>query len=415
MKTLTAMIAAALILAPCAVMAEGSAPAEQAAVYEWQDAAGVVHFSDTAPGPGDGVQAVAQTVSTSSSESSPPPVGQDLVRQGYFAVKLVSALHLLSAPEDEAEAEDMLASVGIAPDVGWIADYPVTPDIAAQLRTAVGEAADKREIDLVRTEALAAFDKLSGSFGLPAAKDSGKTPSAPSKEAEDGQYVERHVVERYYYDYGPPVITYYPPPYGYVGLYAWVPFPFWWHDFYFSGYYILTDFHIVIGLPHRHGWSRFPVIHYARRGTDRFDRGRRAIISNRLFRRAYGDRDISVRPYAPEHRDRYDRPRVQEHPKNYRPTFQDQLRRENRGGWDGDRHRDREAFRGRSFGGTEHRSGRDVWAERSYGIERGGNGPFREDRGSGFGQFSRKGFDWSSSRGSRSWSGNSSGRNQHGR
>ena len=56
------------------------------------------------------------------------------------------------------------------------------------------------------------------------------------------------VVNNYYYDYGPPVVTYYPPPDPYNYLYSWVPYPFWWGPgFYFSGFFILHDFHRHVG------------------------------------------------------------------------------------------------------------------------------------------------------------------------
>jgi predicted RNA-binding Zn-ribbon protein involved in translation (DUF1610 family) len=58
--------------------------------------------------------------------SNAPPVSQPLVPEGIFALKLVTALKLGTA-SSEAQAEDMLTSVGIAPKNGWIADYPMTP------------------------------------------------------------------------------------------------------------------------------------------------------------------------------------------------------------------------------------------------------------------------------------------------
>jgi hypothetical protein len=56
------------------------------------------------------------------------------------------------------------------------------------------------------------------------------------------------VVNNYYYDYGPPVVTYYAPPAPYYYLYSWVPYPFWWGPgVYFSGFFILHDFHRHVG------------------------------------------------------------------------------------------------------------------------------------------------------------------------
>ena len=48
--------------------------------------------------------------------------------------------------------------------------------------------------------------------------------------------------EEYYEDYGPPIVTYYPPPWQYAYLYDWVPSPFWWRGIGFGGFFILGDF-----------------------------------------------------------------------------------------------------------------------------------------------------------------------------
>src|SRR5574342_367299 len=70
---------------------------------------------------------------TSSGKGSPPPVSQTLVREGDYAMDLAPALGL-GSPDNEASAESMLTEVGIAPHNGWIADYPVTPDIIGELQ-----------------------------------------------------------------------------------------------------------------------------------------------------------------------------------------------------------------------------------------------------------------------------------------
>ena len=54
------------------------------------------------------------------------------------------------------------------------------------------------------------------------------------------------MIDNYYYDEGPPVVTYYPPPYDYGYLYAWDPFPFWWGGISYPGFFILTDFDCVV-------------------------------------------------------------------------------------------------------------------------------------------------------------------------
>ena len=68
------------------------------------------------------------------------PVAQPLVREGDLAIKLVEVLKLGKA-KDEVQAETMLGAVGVAPKNGWIADYPVTPDVIGELQKAVSVAA----------------------------------------------------------------------------------------------------------------------------------------------------------------------------------------------------------------------------------------------------------------------------------
>ena len=52
------------------------------------------------------------------------------------------------------------------PRNGWIADYPVTPDIIGELQKSVGDAADAKKIDLGRDEALKRLDNVSAGFSL---------------------------------------------------------------------------------------------------------------------------------------------------------------------------------------------------------------------------------------------------------
>src|SRR5512136_950432 len=95
----------------------------------------------------------------------PPPIAQQLVREGDFALRLESALGLEKSA-DEAGAESRLGEVGILPRNGWIADYPVTPDILGELQKAVGEAADAGKITLSRNEALTRFDAVAADQSL---------------------------------------------------------------------------------------------------------------------------------------------------------------------------------------------------------------------------------------------------------
>jgi len=182
---------------------------------------------------------------------NPPPVAQSLVREGSFAVKLAEALHI-GAPQNEAAAESTLASIGIAPKNGWIADYPVTPQVIDQLQNSIQDEVNSGKLAMSTAAAMAALQSVSEDFNLNivAAGPSGnQTAGEPAPGSS--RYTSPAVVNNYYYDYGPPVITYYTPPPPYFYLYAWVPSPFWGAGFYFPGFFILNDFDTVIVVHHR--------------------------------------------------------------------------------------------------------------------------------------------------------------------
>jgi len=169
-----------------------------------------------------------------------PPVSQPLVREGDFAVKLAEVLKIGQA-YNEAEAETLLGASGILPKNGWIADYPVTPDVIGELEKAVSEAADANKLPMGKQEALKAFRTATVEAGIPiVAEIQGKYPETQA------QYDESPSVDDYYSTEGPPVVTYYPPPPDYGYLYAWVPYPFFCDTFFFPGFFILHDFHKVI-------------------------------------------------------------------------------------------------------------------------------------------------------------------------
>jgi hypothetical protein len=171
--------------------------------------------------------------------SNAPPISQPLVPEGDFALKLVTALKVGTA-NNEAQAEDMLTSVGIAPKNGWIADYPMTPIIIGELQSAVVASADAKKLPIGKDEALEAFQGLTAEFGLAV------VPGSPGQYAENQPQPNTTEIDNYYYDEGPPVVTYYPPPWDYYYLYAWVPYPFWWGGFYFPGFFCLNDFHRAV-------------------------------------------------------------------------------------------------------------------------------------------------------------------------
>ena len=178
--------------------------------------------------------------------SNTPPVSQPLVPEGVYALKLATALKL-GTPTSEAQAEDMLAAVGIAPKNGWIADYPMTPIIVGELQNAVVASADEKKLSMGKEEALKAFQAVTAEFGLALVPGS----QGQYAEAQPKGYTDPTIIDNYYYEEGPPVITYYPPPWDYYYLYAWVPYPFWWGGFYFSGFFCLNNFHRVVYVGHR--------------------------------------------------------------------------------------------------------------------------------------------------------------------
>ena len=179
-----------------------------------------------------------------------PPVSQTLVREGDYAVRLADALKL--GKMGEVQAESALASLGIAPLSGWISDFPVTPDIVAEVHSAVVKSAEDKKLSMNPKKAVEALDKLNASMKLPV-KAAGETPpegykswQESSQYGDDSEGYPPTVIDNYYYDEGPPVVTYYPPPYDYGYLYAWDPFPFWWGGVWFPGFFILTDFDCVV-------------------------------------------------------------------------------------------------------------------------------------------------------------------------
>jgi hypothetical protein len=196
--------------------------------------------------------------------SKAPPVSQELISEGEFALKLVSGLKL-GAPSSEVQAEDMLMAVGIAPKNGWIADYPMTPIIIGQVRNAVVAAAASNKIPMEKDEALKTFEGLTAEFGL--AIVPGPDQYAEGQPPSDGEYVPPPEIDEYYYAEGPPVITYYPPPWDYDYLYGWVPYPFWCSGFFFPGFFILNDFHIH---HHHHHHNHLISNHFIDRKTQAF-------------------------------------------------------------------------------------------------------------------------------------------------
>ena len=183
--------------------------------------------------------------------SDAPQVAQALVREGDFAIKLVEALKLGTA-EDEAQAENMLVTTGIEPRNGWISDYPVTPDVIGELQNSIISAADSGNLTMPRDDAVHEFQSLCASLGLSVAADTSGVDYGSEPVTGSSQYDTPTVVNNYYFEYGPPVVTYYAPPRDYYYLYSWVPYPFWYGRFFFSGFFCLRNFNKTVLVQNRH-------------------------------------------------------------------------------------------------------------------------------------------------------------------
>ena len=188
------------------------------------------------------------SVNAQSSTSQRPPVEQPLVREGDFAIEVATALNLTKS-HDEAAAESSLAAINIAPRNGWISDYPMTPDIISEVRESTARSASAGSLNMSESDAGNTVDRISIAMNLPVkvtgeryAYESSSSSSSAAAPPEVSEYMEPSEVEQYYDDYGPPIVSYYPPPWEYGYLYDWVPWPFWWGGWGFGGFFVLGDF-----------------------------------------------------------------------------------------------------------------------------------------------------------------------------
>jgi len=220
----------------------------------------------------------ASVVNAKTSPSAAPPIEQPLVREGEFAVKLANALNITTS-SDEAAAESALSSIGIEPRNGWIADYPITPDIIAEVRGSTARATSSGNLKMAEAKAAGIVDKVGIDMKLPfkvAGEQYSYSAGAGSEYAAPpagvGLYDEAPAyVQDYYDEYGPPVVTYYPPPWDYYWLYDWVPWPFWWGGYGFGGFFVLGDFDV-----NRHGCHFSNHFSHANGTWSRVDPGTRS-------------------------------------------------------------------------------------------------------------------------------------------
>ncbi len=139
-----------------------------------------------------------------------PSVQRKLIREGFFALRLAEALKVAEV-KSEAEAESKLASLGILPRNGWIADYPMTPNVIAELEKAIGEASDSGKLAMKKDEALKVFRDLIASIE----NEQADIEPPPG----DQPYSEEYAYPRfYYYPY------FYPYPYSFGYRFYYYPY-----------------------------------------------------------------------------------------------------------------------------------------------------------------------------------------------
>jgi hypothetical protein len=244
-----------------------------------------------------------------------PPVEQAVVPEGVFALLLAEALKLGPA-KDAAQAEALLSGLGIAPESGWVSDYPITPAALGEIEASLIAAVERGKLALDKAHALRLFDDLKTQLGLDVTQASKAPPEPGLIRAPGNKAIYRYIddnglthytdaydsvpeayrdsvrilspqaapqlsgstaeapapdydytaappppddIGSYYDEQEPPVVTYYAPPAAYESLYSWMPYPFWSTGVYFPGYFILNDFHRPVFF----GRHRFFVRHHA--------------------------------------------------------------------------------------------------------------------------------------------------------
>ncbi len=266
--------------------------------------------------------------------STTPSIEQSLVPESVFAMQLAEALKL-GPVDDEAKAEELLSELGIEPKNGWIAEYPVTPEVLGDIETGIAMASDQGKLSFTKEQALKLFENVKIKLGFdvkpgsnpPAGliKKPGKTTvyrytdsygaahftdnvdsipetnrktmkivsqtalnglsggagsgttQAPTPQYTAKPKLEPEVINQQYEEQGPPVVTYYEPPERYNYLYVWVPYPFWSTGFYYPGYFVLNDFHRQVRV-NRHPYF---VTHHHHGDDSDFSRSRSDEHGNR--------------------------------------------------------------------------------------------------------------------------------------
>lgn len=311
-------------------------------------------LSTASHGQGEKNGAPLPAPSTTQTGINPPSVEQTLVPESVFAMQLAEALKL-GPVSDAAKAEELLSGLGIEPKNGWIAEYPVTPEVLGDIETGIAMASDQGKITFTKDEALKLFGDVKARLGFdvkpgpnpPAGlikkpdnttvymftdnngvthftDDQDSIPEESRKKTKTisqstlnqlsggiggrtakspgPQYTAKpnpEVINQQYNEQGPPVVTYYAPPDPYSYLYSWVPYPFWSTGFYYPGYYVLNDFHRRVHV-NRHPYY---ISHHHGSGSD-FPRSPKPGAINR-------DRQRSLKPHGKDHSARFSSPKAQ--------------------------------------------------------------------------------------------------------
>jgi len=122
-------------------------------------------LSTAAHGQGEGDDAPPPIPSTIQTVTNSPPVAQTLVPEGVFAMQLAEALKLGPVP-DEAKAEELLSSLGIEPKNGWLAEYPVTPDVLGDVEKGISVASDQGKIKFTKDQVLKLVGDVKAKLGF---------------------------------------------------------------------------------------------------------------------------------------------------------------------------------------------------------------------------------------------------------
>jgi hypothetical protein len=205
-----------------------------ASVYSWQDADGVVTFTDDlSKAPSDArikilsADTRPESGSTEPAATPAPKQPSRVPTEGDFVVRLVEELGLSDNPTAE-EAADILTEIRVAPQLGrWELDRPMAEELTVRLRKLTVAAAESGRITLTPDEVLLAFDTTAALLGL----------TIPvTIEPEDASQGPLPLAET------PPLVYVAPPPAVIYPYYTWFPVTggFWWNGSLCSGFFVLN-------------------------------------------------------------------------------------------------------------------------------------------------------------------------------